>query len=98
MKCPACGRQEPRSSEQNRRYWAIINLLSNVNIQGKKYNPASWHEYFKLRFLGATEIKMPNGKNLTISNSTTDLDVAQFNDYMTQVEVWAGEHKIYLDE
>jgi hypothetical protein len=98
MKCPACGRQEPRSSDQNRRYWKIISLLSDVSIQGQKYNPASWHEYFKIKFLGATEINMPNGKTLIVPNSSTDLDVPAFNEFMTQVEVWANEHNIYLGD
>jgi hypothetical protein len=97
MKCPSCGRQEPRSSDQNKRYWSILALLSEKPVQGVKFSSAAWHEYFKLKYLGADDIKLPNGKVLVRGKSTADLDKAEFNDYMTQVEVWANEHNIYLE-
>ncbi len=98
MKCPACGRQEPRSSQQNSRYWKLLSLLAEKIIQGTKYNAEAWHEYFKLKYLGAEDIKLPNGKIVTRTKSTTDLDKPEFNEYMMQVEVWCNDRGVYLEE
>lgn len=62
------------------------------------YSHDSWHNYFKSRYLGCTDVPMPNGKTIVMPNSSADLDVAEFSDYATKVEVWANEHDVYLDE
>ena len=98
MKCPTCGRNQTRSTQQNSRYWKLLSLLALIDIKGAKYDSESWHEYFKFKFLGADDIKLPNGKVLVRAKSTTDLDVGEFAEYMTQVEVWCHDHNIYLEE
>jgi len=98
-KCPTCGRARTRSSEQNRRYWLLLNVISEkLKPQGAQFSSDNWHTYFRQRFLGSTDLLLPNGKTVTIPQTTTSLDVGDFNDYMTKVEVWANEHGIYLDE
>jgi len=98
MKCPTCGRNQTRSTEQNKRYWKILSLLALIEIKGIRYDSESWHEYFKFKFLGADDIKLPNGKVLVRVKSTTNLDVGEFAEYMTQVEVWCNDHNVYLEE
>jgi hypothetical protein len=98
MKCKTCGREEPRSSEQNRRYWKILGLLAEKPVQGNRFSSEAWHIYLKFKFLGAEDIKIPNGKVLTQAKSTAGLTKPDFNDYMTMVEIWCNEHDIYLDE
>ena len=44
------------------------------------------------------DITLPNGKTLSEPVSTSELDTISFNDYMTQVEVWAADHNVYLPE
>ena len=97
-KCPSCGRKKTRSSEQNKRYWKLLSLLAEKVIQGTKYESESWHEYFKFKFLGADDIKLPNGKVIVRAKSTTELDVSEFNEFMTQVEVWCNDRDIYLED
>lgn len=98
-KCPTCGREPKRSSEANRRYWALLGELTDkLHPQGKVYSRTTWHEYFKERYLGADEVTLPNGKTRIISKSTADLDKGEFHEYATQVEVWCGEHNVWLDE
>jgi len=97
-KCPTCGRARTRSSEQNRRYWALVHAISEKPVQGVQYSADTWHLYLKQRFLGAIDIQLPNGKTITIPQTTTSLDTMDFNDYMTKVEVWASEHGIYLPD
>ena len=98
MKCPTCHREEKRSSEQNKRYWKLLSLLAQKPVQGEIYSSKLWHIYFKFKFLGADDIKLPNGKILTEPKGTSDLDKKQFNEYMLEVEVWCNEHNIYMDE
>ena len=99
IRCPTCGRKQRRSSEANRRYWALMHEISeNIKPQGKQYSSEVWHDYLKQKFLGADERQLPNGKTLVIPHSTAELDTAGFADYMTQVEAWANEHGAYLAE
>lgn len=97
--CPTCGRKPKRSSEANRRYWAIINLLSEkVKPNGQQFSPESFHTYLKCRFLGMRELQMPSGQAITVPVSSADLDTSEFNDYMTQCEAWAAEMGVYLED
>lgn len=97
-RCPTCGRRAIRSTEANRRYWALLHAIAEeVKPEGNKYAAETWHEYFAQRFVGAEELKLPNGKTVIKRHSTSDLDTSEFNDYMTKVEVWAGERGVYLE-
>ena len=98
-RCPKCGRAATRSTEANRRYWAIVTTISEkLKPEGKTYSPEVWHTYLRGKFLGQTDIQLPNGRTVTQPNSTAKLDKSEFNEYMTQVEVWAAEHGAYLAE
>lgn len=41
---------------------------------------------------------LPNRKILTLPKSTADLDTSEFHEYTEQVEHWAHEHNVWLDE
>ena len=97
--CPACGRKIKRSNEANARYWALLHKMSqNIKTLDGKFSVAVWHEYFKSKYLGCDEIKLPNRKTLLITRSSSDLDTEEFCVYQTKVEVFAHEHNVYLDE
>lgn len=85
-----------RSSEQNKRYWALLNELAPYEVDGKTFSAETWHIYFKGRFIGYEEIKLPNGKVLEQPISTTTLDKGSFGDYMTQIEAFAAGRGILL--
>ena len=98
-RCPTCGRTRTRTSEQNRRYWALLNDISEKwKPEGQQYAPDTWHEYMKQKFLGKKDILLPNGKVIQITQSTAALDVSEFTDYMTQVEALVAGKGIQLDE
>ncbi len=98
-RCPKCGRTQTRSTEANRRLWALYNLISeNIGPEGKRYSPDTWHLYFKGLLLGCTDIELPNGRVRSEPNSTAKLSTSEFNDFMTQIEQWASERKVYLPE
>lgn len=80
--------KEKRSSDQNRRYWAILNeIAAGAWIGGRRYGADAWHEFFKARLIGLEEV--PDGRSVGIS--TTTLSVSDFAEYMTKVEAYAVE-------
>jgi hypothetical protein len=96
-RCPTCNRRMKRSHPQNARYWLLMHTISDkLKPQNVQHSPEVWHTYFKSRFLGCNDVTMPNGKTLSLPRSSADLDVAEFADYMTQVESWAAEHDVWL--
>ena len=98
-RCPTCGRVPRRSTEANKRYWALLAELSEKykpkNIQ---YSRQTWHIYFRERFLEANEIKLPNGKTRVIARSTTDLDKTEFSEYLDKVQVWCAKQGVWLED
>lgn len=98
-RCPTCHRPLKRSNLQNSAYWALLHLIAEkIQPSGHSYSADTWHEYLKSKYLGADDIKLPNGKTLTITHSTGDLDAEEFSRYLTQVESWAATHGVYLEE
>lgn len=88
-----------RSQQANRRYWELLHQISDhLKPQGEYYAAKVWHEYLKERFLGADDMKLPNGKVHSIPRSTASLDTAEFNDYMTRCEAWANDKGVFLVE
>lgn len=86
-----------RSTEANSRYWAMLGEVSQQAwIQGRQYPVEVIHEYAK-RYMLPDEcakgvpkwITLPNGDR-ALGMSTTDLNTAEFSEYMTQVEAWAA--------
>lgn len=98
-RCPVCKRLKKRSNPSNARYWLLLHLIADgVKPLGQQYSPESFHTLFKLRFLGADEIKMPNGKTINVPKSSAELDTEEFSDYMMKVELWAQDHNIFMEE
>jgi len=97
-RCPTCGRRHKRSNPQNAMYWSLLHLMSQREWGGKTYSADQFHAYYKTRFLGAEDMTLPNGKTLTIPNSTANLDVSEFSDYFEKVQADAAERGVFLDE
>ena len=90
--------RKARSAKQNKRYWALLGEIAATAVKGQRYASETWHEYFKARFIGREEVKLPNGEIFNRPMSTTTLDVVQFGEYMTQIEAWAASHGILLSD
>ena len=87
-----------RSSEQNRRYWSILTEISEqLRPEGKQYSPETWHEYAKARFIGK-DVVIVDGEPFLIAKTSTKLKVAEFSDFMAQVEAWGVEHGVKFTE
>jgi len=73
-----------RSIEANKRYWALISGF------GKHigYSQDEMHEICRFKFLrNFIELE---GEKIPVMQSTTKLNVSQFNDYMEAIERWAN--------
>lgn len=90
--------QPKRSLAQNRLYWRWMRELSNGydDTRGKRYSPEAWHEHFKRSYLGQRVIELPLGGHKTVDETTTDLGVRQFSEYLGRVEQDAIELGIDL--
>ncbi len=81
--------EDQRSLEQNKRYWAILQIIEDcAPITGQKFTREAWHHFFRLKFLPCLD--GPEG--LIIPSSTTKLTIQEMAEYMTKVEAWAGEN------
>ena len=77
-----------RSSEQNKRYWAIVGeVAEQCYLKGRTYSSEAWHEYFKRLFIGIEDL--PNGGSVGISSASLSVD--DFTEFMSKVEVYAVE-------
>lgn len=98
-RCPTCKRLHKRSHQANARYWLLLHRMAEtIKPDGVSYSADTWHAWAKSRFLGCEEIKLPNGRTLSIPNSTADLSVSEFGDYMTKVEAFANERGAFLED
>jgi hypothetical protein len=76
-----------RSSEANARYWALLGeIAEQVEVNGKWFSRDVWHEWAKEQY--APKVEGPSGL-LTVS--TTQMNVEQFTQYMTQIESYAAQ-------
>ena len=81
-----------RTGEQNRFYWrALGDIAANAWVDGRQYDPESWHEFFKRFFLGVEEAVLPGGEVLTRGISTTTLSIPEMADYLDRVIGYATE-------
>ncbi len=98
-RCPTCKRRIKRSSESNRRYWALLHAMAEkLRPADKTYSADTWHLWAKSKFLGSVDYVLPSGRIHTVANSTAELDTAEFAEYMDKLEAWANEHDVYLED
>lgn len=98
-RCPTCHRRYRRSNPANARYWLLLSLIAEkVKPEERAFSTETWHTYFKSRYLGCDEHKLPNGMTMQIPKSSADLDTAEFTTYMNQVEEWARDRDVWLED
>lgn len=82
----------PRTNDQNKYYWGVVvNMLSDYT----GFTDEEMHNLLKNKFL--TKHKIIKDKLLVSSYSTTELDTAQFSDYIEKIKDWASiEFSLYI--
>lgn len=98
-RCPTCGRKVKRSNPANARYWLLLHVAAEkLRPSGEQYSAETFHVYYKMKFLGADDVKMPNGKVVAIPRSSAELAKDEFHEYVFKVESELNERGVYLDE
>ena len=98
-RCPTCKRKIRRSSPANARYWLLLHRMAEqLKPGGIQYSAETYHVYYKLKFLGGDDVKLPNGKVIVMPKSSAELAKDEFHEYAEKVEHDANERGVYLDE
>lgn len=99
MRCPTCHRKQRRSNPANASYWALLHeIAETLRPNGQTFSAEQYHVYFKSRFLGVDDVRLPNGNVMTIPRSTANLDADAFSEYLSKVEADAAARGVFLDE
>lgn len=82
-----------RTTDQNKRLHAILTDIANQAwVNGRQYDVETWKEYARQKYIGVEEIDMPDGSRIKRGISTTTLNVAEFANFMNQIELDAAEN------
>ena len=73
-----------RSVEQNKRYWKLITELGSF----LGYDEGEMHELMKYKFLSYKQEML--GDAMVVIPSTSKLNIKEFVDYLSKVEVFAS--------
>lgn len=78
--------RDQRSGQQNKYYWGVVvKLLSDHT----GFTRDEMHECLRGMFLKYQKPMPPNGHMATITQSTTDLDTKEFEDYLEEIRRFA---------
>jgi hypothetical protein len=63
---------------------------------GQRFSADSFHIYYKTKFLGVDEVRLPSGKVSSIPRSTAELDATEFAEYFDKVQADAAQRGVWL--
>lgn len=95
-RCPTCHRRLKRTNQQNRLYWELLTMMAARAWGGQHHSDEAFHLYYRKRFLGCDDVRLPNGEVLTIPRSTAELGVDEFGEYFDRVSADCAERGVYL--
>jgi hypothetical protein len=72
--------------------------MASREWSGQRYSAETFHVYMKTKYLGADDVKLPNGRVLTIPRSTADLDVEEFAEFYDKVAADCAERGVFLED
>lgn len=77
-----------RSSAQNRLYWKWLSEIASqyTTPDGKKFSKDEWHHLCGMKFIGVKIIQLGGREFPLPSKSTKDLKVAEFSEYLLNIE------------
>lgn len=83
---------EKRNDQQNRFYWGcVLRCISEQSwTAGRQYDKDTWHEYFARLFGVCEDVTLPDGEVIVRRKSTTAMTVAEFSEYLDQVQAHAA--------
>ena len=89
-----------RTLEQNSFLWVLLTEIADriPDEDGVIHSPEIWHHFFRIQFGFVENTITLNGQDTPVPKSSTKMTIKEMNDYLTQIQVWAAEEDIYLDE
>lgn len=101
MKCPKCNHEiKSRTKPQNDSYWKLCVEPLVDFLEG--YTKEEIHELLKYKFLSEVRYVKNrikgNLEEVKVMKSTTSLTTIQFNEFMSQIRIWASQLGCSLKE
>ena len=88
---------ETRSSEQNRRLWAMLtDVSSQVDWYGQKLSPEDWKHIFTASLKKTRAVPGIDGGIVVLGQSTSRMTKAEMCDLQTLIEAFAAERGVLL--
>ncbi len=88
---------ETRSSEQNRRLWAMLTEVSSqVDWYGQKLSPEDWKHIFTASLKKTRAVPGIDGGIVVLGQSTSRMTKAEMCDLQTLIEAFAAERGVLL--
>lgn len=83
--------EKKRNNEQNKRLWGYLykTISEQAWVSGRQFSKDVWHEHFARMFGVCEEMTLPDGEIITRRKSTTDMNIAEFAEFMNQIESYA---------
>lgn len=73
--------KSPKTRQQEKFFHAILqDAADKVQVEGRKFSPDTWKEYFARKFLGTVEMVLPDGEIVTRRRSTTEANIGEYNE------------------
>lgn len=84
--------EKKRNTEQNKRLWGYLYkaITEQAWVDGRQFPKEVWHEHFARMFGVCEEMILPDGEIITRRKSTTEMTVAEFAEFMNQVESYGA--------
>lgn len=88
---------ETRSSEQNRRLWAMLTeVAAQVDWYGQKLSPEDWKHIFTASLKKTRAVPGIDGGIVVLGQSTSRMTKAEMCDLQTLIEAFAAERGVLL--
>jgi hypothetical protein len=84
--------EKKRNEQQNRFYWGAVlrSISEQAWVAGHQFDKDTWHEYFARLYGVCEDVTLPDGEVITRRKSTTTMTVAEFSEYLDQVQAHAA--------
>jgi len=85
-------KQATRSTEQNRRLWAMLNEISQqVDWYGQKLTPAEWKDVFSAAMKRTKVVPGLDGGFVVCGQSTSNMTKSEMSEMQTLMEAFGAE-------
>lgn len=88
-----------RSTDQNKRFWAMLSDISRAMPGGRRHTPEVWKCLFMHAMGHSSRFEMGlNNEPFPMGFHSSQLSKAQMGDLMTFMEAWGAEHGVQFRE